>query len=293
MPAPWHRRRGAVSLAAGGTATAVLLTGALWAAGGRGTEPAMSVHVAAGARVAAPAVVDPTRPEAAALEPATGVDWRADATIWAAVVRARVDDTRRAAATRQVAKQRAEAAYQAARDTANRVAAAPAAPTTSTPLTGSVWVVGDSIAAGLGQAWPGSPSVITQPEARTAAVLPHVTSALAAGAAPHVLVVASGTNDDPADPDAFRTQVQHLLGATGGCVVWTTVHRPGGRWQSLNAVLAEQAAAAAGRLQLADWGRLATSNPELLQSDGIHPRSGTVYSRIVALATAAAARCPR
>lgn len=212
-----------------------------------------------------------------------GVDWVADAQIKAAVVGQRL-------------------ARQAARASARRSArtAAPAqavtravAPTVlgAAPPGGDVWVVGDSIAAGMGQQWPGAPAVVADPGARSGLVVTQVAPALAAAPGRPLVVVALGTNDDPRQVEAFRADVRALLGSAPGCVVWATVHRPGGRWEPLNAVLRGESARSGGRLQLADWDAFATANPQVLQADGIHPRTGTVYRSLVGLASAAAARC--
>ena len=140
-------------------------------------------------------------------------------------------------------------------------------------------MVGDSIAAGMGQQWPGAPAVVADPGARSGLVVTQVAPALAAAPGRPLVVVALGTNDDPRQVEAFRADVRALLGSAPGCVVWATVHRPGGRWEPLNAVLRGESARSGGRLQLADWDAFATANPQVLQADGIHPRTGTVTGR--------------
>ncbi|HET8970101.1 MAG TPA: hypothetical protein VFN19_03500 [Candidatus Nanopelagicales bacterium] len=276
-------RRGAGVAAATAAATVVaLLVGVGFV---RAADPAPALAPAAAGSVPdhQPITSGPM-PEAPLVVPA-GVDWRADAAIWAAVVDQRAAAAQRAAATRRAAQDTS-----APRSGSGPDQALP--PTSSQPTTTDVWVVGDSIAEGIGLAWPGTPVTLAQPGARTSTFVPQVVSALAAATTPRLLVVAGGTNDDPDDSGEFRDQVQRLLAATSGCVVWTTVHRPGGRWEVLNSVLGELAASSGGRLQLAAWDQLAVAEPALLQSDGIHPRSGTVYSQIVGLVNAAAQHCP-
>ena len=121
--------------------------------------------------------------------------------------------------------------------------------------------------------------------------MPQLLSALRGTATTPALVVAAGTNDDPRDPAAFAAAVGLVLRATPGCGVWVSTHRPGERWEPLNAALRVEQARASGRLQLADWDALATANPSMLQPDGIHPRTGTVYASIASLARTALGRC--
>lgn len=231
----------------------------------------------------APTAVSVTRPSAPVpapsdpLVPPPGVDWQVDAQIRAAVL----------------AQQEQDRVVRAARRQAERKAAryVPPATTPSTPPTAAsddVWVVGDSIAEGMGAAWPGTPYVLADPGQRSATVVPQVLSALAAGG-PRVLVVALGTNDSSLDVAGFRARVHQILDAAPGCVVWTTIHRPGGAWEPFNDVL--RSIAAEGRLRIADWDAYADAHPDTLQSDGIHPRTGTVYAAIAGLAASAAQGC--
>lgn len=259
--------------------------------GDAGGVPAAAAAPADGHRagadgVAAPVPTDVARTAAPALPTPTDIE---DAAVDAAI-RAAVTDQQR------VQRMREEAARKAARWNERHGVTASAPPSTrgsrGTGATSGVWVVGDSIAAGLGAAWPGDPVVVAVPGAHSSTVVPHAAPALAAASGRPLTVVALGTNDNPTQPELFRSEVRTLLAAAPGCVVWTTIHQPGGRWEVLNSVLRDEAARSGGRLQLADWDRLATSAPELLQSDGIHPRTGTVYSSIVALAQQAASRCP-
>lgn len=250
-------------------------------AGGVALARSGSATAAAHERPAAASVPLPSPPPTAdPLEQPVGEDWAVDAAIRAAVVQ----------------QQREVAAARAAARRAARAYVPPPAPThplTTTSLLGGSgsWVVGDSIAAGMSGAWGADHETLAVPGARSTTVVPQVVSALSRSAGPPVLVVALGTNDDPRTPAVFRTEVRRLLGAAPGCVVWTTVHRPGGRWAPLNDVLREEAASSGGRMQLADWDRLASEDPSLLQPDGIHPRTGTVYRSIVGLAQQAAQRC--
>lgn len=122
-------------------------------------------------------------------------------------------------------------------------------------------------------------------------MVPRILSALRSATGRPMLIVALGTNDDPSTPEAFRAQVRRLVAAAPSCVVWVTVHRPGGRWEALNQVLQQEATSSGGRLALAGWDRLVAGEPALVQSDGIHPRTGTAYRSMVALATTAAATC--
>jgi hypothetical protein len=253
---------------------------------GDGGGPVAAAALAADGQAGGGALADaPSTPASDGLTVIDAEDAAVDAAIRAAVVE-----------QERVQRMRDEAARKASRwndrhGATGSGAGGAAATSSAGTSTSGVWVVGDSIAAGIGAAWPGDPVVVAVPGAHSSTVVPRAAPALAAAVGRPLTVVALGTNDNPTQPEVFRSGVRTLLAAAPGCVVWTTIHQPGGRWESLNAVLRTEAARSGGRLQLAEWDRLATSQPGLLQSDGIHPRTGTVYSSIVALAQRAASRC--
>jgi lysophospholipase L1-like esterase len=89
--------------------------------------------------------------------------------------------------------------------------------------------------------------------------------------APGPIVVSLGTNDDPNDPEAFRTRASRLLDLVGParCVVWATLWRDGEPMGSLNAVLAELARERPN-LRLLDWAEMLRRHPDWLASDGTH-----------------------
>ncbi len=246
---------------------------------GRSSEATVAVRTAPlPVSTGAPDVPMPT---ADPLVEPVGEDWAADAAIRAALVEQQRDVSAARAAARRAAR-----AYVAPSATAT-----PQAATWGALGAAGVWVVGDSIAAGMSAAWAGVHETLAVPGARSTTVVPQVLAALSHASGRPVLVVALGANDDPRTPAVFRSEVRRLLAAAPGCVVWSTVHRPGDRWAPLNEVLRDEAGTAGGRLQLAEWDRMAAADPSLLQPDGIHPRTGTVYRSIAGLAQQAAQRC--
>ena len=88
--------------------------------------------------------------------------------------------------------------------------------------------------------------------------------------APYV-VISLGTNDPPADVEAFRSDVGEALRIAGPtrCVVWATIHRDGDAYTAFNDVLRD-AAARNRNLRLVEWAEMIDKHPAWLAFDGIH-----------------------
>lgn len=89
-----------------------------------------------------------------------------------------------------------------------------------------------------------------------------------------VVVFDAGTNDDPEYPQILEGNL-HKVAATIGrrCMVVPTVHGftvNGHNNDGKNRVVAEFAASRPGT-QVPNWARIATTRPDLMQADGIHP----------------------
>ncbi len=90
-------------------------------------------------------------------------------------------------------------------------------------------------------------------------------------AAPGPLVVSLGTNDDPRNAAAFRSEVADLLDRAGPdrCVIWATLWRNGRPEAILNGVL-EAAARERPNLRLLDWAAMLADHPGWRAPDGTH-----------------------
>lgn len=89
-----------------------------------------------------------------------------------------------------------------------------------------------------------------------------------------VIVFDAGTNDDPEYPQILEGNL-HKVAATIGnrCMVVPTVHGftvNGHNNDGKNRAIAEFAAERPGT-QVPDWAHIATTRPDLMQADGIHP----------------------
>ena len=89
-----------------------------------------------------------------------------------------------------------------------------------------------------------------------------------------VIVFDAGTNDNPEYPQILEENL-HKVAATVGnrCMVVPTVHGftvNGHNNDGKNRVVAEFAAQRPGT-QVPDWAHIATTRPDLMQSDGLHP----------------------
>lgn len=162
----------------------------------------------------------------------------------------------------------------------------------SGPDAASTWLVGDSLAVGMSQVWPTEAHLAAAVGAGSGGVIPALVGMWSSPrTAPPLLVVSLGTNDNYEQVEAFRGRVQQLLNATDGCVVWTTIHRQHGQWNSLNNVL-RAAASVDPRLRLADWSAWVDRHPNDVSADGVHPQDGSGYRDMTRLVQEAAATCP-
>jgi hypothetical protein len=89
-----------------------------------------------------------------------------------------------------------------------------------------------------------------------------------------VIVFDAGTNDNPEYPEILAGNLAKVAGIVGDrCLVVPTVHGytvNGVDNTGKNRVVAEFAAARPGT-QVPDWAAIATTHPELMQSDDLHP----------------------
>jgi lysophospholipase L1-like esterase len=113
---------------------------------------------------------------------------------------------------------------------------------------------------------------------------------LEAAPAADVLAISLGTNDDPWEPDVFRSAIERVLSKAGpdGHVVWPDIVSPprdGVSYDALNETLAE-AARSEPRLVIVDWSGLVRANPSWLDEDGIHVSDDGYRARARAVADA-------
>lgn len=89
-----------------------------------------------------------------------------------------------------------------------------------------------------------------------------------------VIVFDGGTNDNPNYPQILEENLAKVAATVGNrCMVVPTVHGytvEGTDNHGKNRVVHEFAAARPGT-QVPDWGRVANTRPDLMQSDGLHP----------------------
>ncbi len=91
---------------------------------------------------------------------------------------------------------------------------------------------------------------------------------------PRVVVLSLGTNDDPADVEAFTATVREVVRLTGSrrCVIWTTIARPairGHSYAAFNRILRTEAQRSSS-FKLVDWAGMVSRNPSFLRPDGVH-----------------------
>jgi hypothetical protein len=96
-----------------------------------------------------------------------------------------------------------------------------------------------------------------------------------------VIVFDAGTNDNPAYPQILAENLTAVAGIVGDrCMVVPTIHGftvAGVDNAGKNRVVAEFAASRPGT-QTPDWARVATTRPDLMQPDGLHPTpEGAAY----------------
>ncbi len=89
-----------------------------------------------------------------------------------------------------------------------------------------------------------------------------------------VIVFDAGTNDDPAYPDTLASNLEAVAEIVGDrCMVVPTIHAPtvnGVDQSGKNAVITAFASSRPGT-QVPDWAGAVAANPELMQSDNLHP----------------------
>jgi hypothetical protein len=185
----------------------------------------------------------------------------------------------------------------------------PANPATPTPApaprpapsgaAGTVVLVGDSLAVGVGKLLPAAlPSWRVQVLARVGRPLAEGMSVLSglnlpSDSPPPVLAISLFTNDDPGHTSALEAAVRRTLALVGsrGCVIWATIVRPpvnGVSYGAANALLARLAAGDA-RLRLVPWAEQVAANPRLVGTDGVHPTPAGYQLRTQLYAQAAQA----
>ncbi|MDX6586531.1 MAG: hypothetical protein QOI31_1004 [Solirubrobacterales bacterium] len=89
-----------------------------------------------------------------------------------------------------------------------------------------------------------------------------------------VIVFDAGTNDNPNYPQILQSRLQAVANAVGSrCMVVPTIHglSVGGVDSSGKNRVVEQFAASRPSTQTPDWARVATTRPDLMQSDNLHP----------------------
>lgn len=159
---------------------------------------------------------------------------------------------------------------------------------------GSVFVVGDSLAAGteapLSQLlpdWRIKTSAFT--DRHTA---DGVAQIVGMPNLPDVIVVSLGTNDNPSETDRFAGEVEAVMDAAGPsrCVVWVNIARPpyaGVGYSGFNHVLTGVSLSRPSLL-VVDWARISRSEPGLLGSDRVHATEQGYAVRAQAIASAIA-----
>lgn len=176
-------------------------------------------------------------------------------------------------------------------------------PPSSSASTGTLVMVGDSLAVGvrtlLPAALPGWHVDVLARTSRPLAEGMRVLSSLdlaGAGQGPRpVLALSLFTNDDPTHTSALEAAVSRTLQAVGsrGCVIWATIVRPpvnGVSYQAANALL-ERLAASDPRVVIVPWAHQVAASPSLVGADGVHPTPAG-YQLRARLYAQAAQSCP-
>jgi hypothetical protein len=174
-------------------------------------------------------------------------------------------------------------------------------PPTTAKASGSLVVIGDSLAAGIEPLLPAAlPGWTVAADGRGGRRLAEGMQILAATDLPRgaVLAISLFTNDDPTDTAALDTAVGTALHRVGaqGCVLWATIVRPavdGVTYAAANAVL-HRRAAADGRLVVVPWAEAIAARPSLLGGDGVHPTPAgyRLRAQLYARAATSCARPP-
>jgi lysophospholipase L1-like esterase len=105
---------------------------------------------------------------------------------------------------------------------------------------------------------------------------------------PRVIHVSLGTNDDPSQPEAFRTAIADVMSVAGErrCVVWANIVRPPYRhvsYRAYNRVLAEEDEAR-DNLVVLNWVRMVRRHRSWLADDGVHVSAEGYAARARAVA---------
>jgi lysophospholipase L1-like esterase len=100
---------------------------------------------------------------------------------------------------------------------------------------------------------------------------------------PRVLILSLGTNDNPADVEAFTATVREVTKLAGPrrCVVWTTISRPAVRgvsYAAFNRVLRGEAQRSSA-FKIVDWAAMVARNPSYLRADRVHGVSAGYRAR--------------
>jgi hypothetical protein len=212
--------------------------------------------------------------------------------------------TRAAAPARRPAASR-KSSPQPAAPTTTTETSPPASPAPSPPSsnskTGTLVMVGDSLAVGVRTLLPAAlPGWQVQVLGRTGRPLAEGMNVLSSldlagtGTRP-VLAISLFTNDDPTHTTALQAAVSRTLLAVGsrGCVIWATIVRPplnGVSYQAANALL-ERLASGDPRLVIVPWAQQVAANPSLVGADGVHPTPAG-YQQRARLYAQAAQSCP-
>ncbi len=168
-----------------------------------------------------------------------------------------------------------------------------AAPTTSgTGTSGSVVVIGDSLAQGMQPYLPAAlPGWRVSVDARIGRPLAEGMRIFAGTPIRSGTVYAFSlfTNDDPRSVAALDAAVRQSV-QRGGCAVWATIVRPavgGVSYDAANRDLRRLAASLGGRLQLVDWAAAVAAHPQWVPgSDGVHSNAEGYRNRAALYAQA-------
>ena len=168
-----------------------------------------------------------------------------------------------------------------------------AAPTTSgTGTSGTVVVIGDSLAQGMAPYLPAAlPGWKVSTDARIGRPLAEGMQIFSGTPIQPGTVYAFSlfTNDDPRSVSALDAAVRQSV-QRGGCAVWATIVRPpvgGVSYDAANRRLRSLAAGLGGKLQLVDWAAAVAAHPQWVPgSDGVHSNAEGYRNRAALYAQA-------
>lgn len=152
------------------------------------------------------------------------------------------------------------------------------APQSNSSGTGTMVMIGDSLAEGIAELMPGAlPGWSVRVNSRVGRGLAEGMGILSQTRIPEgsVLAISLFTNDDPWRTAQLQTAVQETLARVGvtGCAVWATIAAPpvdGLSYAKANRLL-NRLAASESRLRIVPWAEQTASAPQLLGGDGVHP----------------------